>query len=101
MLWAISRVVAGPNFAAMREKGLQPHLDYLHSQKNILVVSGATLSDDGKAVTGSLLIVNVGSRAEAKAFVDNDPFQKSGLFTNVTITRMRKGQWNPQAAEGA
>ena len=100
MLWAISRVAA-PNFAAMRDKGLQAHLDYLHSQKNILVVSGATLTDDGKAVTGSLLIVNVGSRAEAGAFVDGDPFQKAGLFTNVTITRMRKGQWNPQAAEGS
>ena len=100
MLWAISRV-AGPNFAAMREKGLQPHLDYLHSQKKILVVSGATLTDDGKEVVGSLLILNVGSRTEAKVFADNDPFQKAGMFTNVTITRMRKGQWNPQAAEGA
>ena len=100
MLWAISRVAA-PNFAAMREKGLQPHLDYLHSQKNSLVVSGATLTDDGKEVTGSLLIVNVGSRAEAKAFVEADPFQKAGMFPSVTITRMRKGQWNPQAAEGA
>ena len=100
MLWAISRVAA-PNFAAMREKGLQAHMDYLHGQKNILVVSGATLTDDGKAVTGSLLIVNVGSRAEARAFVDGESFTKAGLFTNVTITRMRKGQWNPQAAEGA
>lgn len=100
MLWAISRI-AGPDFAARREKGLQPHLDYLHSQKNILVVSGATLTDDGKDVVGSLLIVNVGSRAEAKAFVDGDPFQKAGMFTDTKITRMRKGQWNPQAAEGA
>ena len=100
MLWAISRV-AGPDFAAKREKGLQAHLDYLRSQKEILVVSGATLTDDGRDLTGSLLIVNVGSRAEARAFVDGDPFQKAGLFTNVTITRMRKGQWNPQAAEGA
>ena len=100
MLWAISRV-AGPNFAAMREMGLQAHLDYLRSQKGILVVSGATLTDDGKEVTGSMLIVNVGSRAEAQAFVDDDPFQKAGMFTNVTITRMRKGQWNPQAAEGS
>jgi uncharacterized protein YciI len=100
MLWAISRVAA-PNFAAMREKGLQAHIDYLHSQKKILVVSGATLSDDGKEPTGSLLVINVNSRAEAQAFVDGDPFQKEGLFTKVTITRMRKGQWNPQAAEGA
>jgi uncharacterized protein YciI len=100
MLWAIFRVAA-PNFAAMREQGLQAHLDYLHSHRNILVVSGATLTDDGKEVTGSLLVVNVNSRAEAKAFVDNDPFQRAGMFQGVTITRMRKGQWNPQAAEGA
>ena len=100
MLWAVSRVAA-PNFAEMREKGLQAHLDYLHSQKKILVVSGATLTDDGKQIVGSLLIVNVNSRAEAKAFADADPFQKAGMFTGVTITRMRKGQWNPQAAEGA
>jgi uncharacterized protein len=100
MLWAISRV-AGPSFAQKREQGLQPHLDYLHSRKDILVLSGATLSDDGKDYTGSLLIVNVGSRAAAQAFVDGDPFQQAGMFTGVTITRMRKGQWNPQAAEGA
>ena len=100
MLWAIRRV-AGPGFAAKREQGLQAHLDYLHGQKGILVLSGATLTDDGSEVTGSLLIVNVGSRAEAREFVDADPFQKAGMFTTVTIARMRKGQWNPRAADGA
>lgn len=100
MLWAITRV-AGRDFATKREQGLQAHLDYLRSQKGILVLSGATLIDDGTEVIGSLLIVNVGSRAEARAFVDADPFQKAGMFTKVTIARMRKGQWNPQAAEGA
>ena len=64
MLWAISRVAA-PKFAENREKGLQPHVDYLRSQKNILVISGATTSDDGKQFVGSLLIVNVKTRAEA------------------------------------
>jgi uncharacterized protein YciI len=100
MLWAISRVAA-PNFAENREKGLQPHIDYLQSQKKILVLSGATTTDDGKDFVGSLLIVNVASRAEAQAFVDGDPFTKAGMFKGVTITRMRKGQWNPQAVEGA
>ena len=100
MLWAISRVAA-PNFAANREKNLQPHIDYLKSQKRILVLSGATTSDDGNDFVGSMLIVNVASRADAQAFVDGDPFTKAGMFKNVTITRMRKGQWNPGAAEGA
>jgi hypothetical protein len=100
MLWAISRV-AGPGFAARREQGLKPHLDYLHGRKDILVLSGATQTDDGKEYVGSLLIVNVASRAEAAAFIEGDPFQRAGMFTATTITRMRKGQWNPQAAEGA
>ena len=100
MLWAISRV-AKPNSAAIREKALQAHRDYLHSQKSIVIISGATLTDDGEEVTGSMLIVGVNSRAEAKAFSDGDPFTKAGMFKTVTITRMRKGTWNPQAAEGA
>ena len=100
MLWAISRTAA-PDFAERREQGLQPHMDYLRSQKNILVLSGATTSDDGKQYVGSLLIVNVKTRAEAQAFADGDPFTQSGMFTGMTITRMNKGQFNPQAAEGA
>ncbi len=100
MLWAISRV-AKPDSAAIREKALQAHRDYLHSQKSMVIISGATLTDDGEEVTGSMLIVNVNSRAEAKAFSDGDPFTKAGMFKTVTITRMRKGTWNPQAAEGA
>ena len=100
MLWAIARV-AGPKFTQLREKLLEPHLDYLRSQKKILVLSGGTTSDDGKEFVGSLLIVNVGTRAEAQAFVDGDPFTQAGLFTDVTITRMRKGQWNPEAADRA
>lgn len=100
MLWAILRVPA-PNFAENREKGLQPHLDYLRSQKDILVISGATTSDDGEQFVGSLLIVNVKTRAEAQAFVDGDPFTKAGMFTSVAITRMSKGEFNPRAAEGA
>jgi hypothetical protein len=100
MLWAISRV-AKSNSAAIREQALQAHRDYLHIQKSIVIISGATLTDDGEEVTGSMLIVSVNSRAEAKAFSDGDPFTKAGMFKTVTITRMRKGTWNPQAAEGA
>ena len=100
MLWAIS-CVDQPNTAAIREKALQPHRDYLKSQKGILVLAGVTQTDDGKEAIGSLFVVNVNSRAEAKAFSDGDPFTQNGVFKSITITRMRKGQWNPEAAEGA
>ena len=100
MLWAIS-CVDKPNTAAIRDSVLQPHRDYLASQKAILVLSGATQSDDGTQATGSLFILNVNSRAEAKKFSDGDPFTQKGVFANITITRMRKGNWNPGTAEGA
>ncbi len=100
MLWTIS-CTDKPNTAAVRASVLQPHRDYLQSQKGILVLAGATQTDDGTEAIGSLFVVNVNSRAEAKAFSDGDPFTQNGVFATITITRMRKGQWNPGAAEGA
>ncbi len=100
MLWAIS-CADKPNTAAIRDSVLQPHRDYLGSQKGILVLAGATQNDEGTAAIGSLFIVNVNSRAEAKKFSDGDPFTQKGIFASITITRMRKGQWNPEAAAGA
>jgi uncharacterized protein YciI len=100
MLWAII-CTDKPNTAAAREAVLTPHREYLKSQKGILVLAGATRSDDGDTALGSLFVVNVKSRAEAKAFSDGDPFTKTGVFANITITRMNKGQWNPEACEGA
>ena len=100
MLWVVS-CIDKPNTAAIRESVLQPHRDYLGSQKKILVLAGATQNDEGTAAVGSLFVLNVNSRAEAKAFSDGDPFTQNGVFSSITITRMRKGQWNPGAAEGA
>ena len=100
MLWAIS-CQDKPNTARIREEFLKPHREYLQSQKHILVLAGATQSDDGAEAIGSLFVVNVDSRAKAKEFSDGDPFTKAGVFSSIAIVRMRKGQWNPEAAESA
>ena len=100
MLWAIS-CTDNQNTAAIRDSVLQPHRDYLGSQKHILVLAGATQNDEGTEAIGSMFIVNVNSRAEPKKFSDGDPFTQKGVFKSITITRMKRGQWNPGAAEGA
>ena len=100
MLWVIT-CVDNPNTAEIRARVLQPHRDYLASQKGIIVLSGATQNDEGTEAIGSTFILNVNSRAEAKRFSDGDPFTQNGVFKSVTISRMRKGQWNPEVAEGA
>ncbi|HUB95071.1 MAG TPA: YciI family protein [Stellaceae bacterium] len=74
------------------------HLAYLDRHKDILVLGGALLAEDGVKRLGSCLILNLPSLAAAEAWSRDEPFRKAGLFKSVKITRMRRGQWNPGAA---
>ena len=83
---------------AIRDATREAHLAYLERNKNIVVLAGGTLAEDGRTRTGSVFIVNVTSREAAEKFSADEPFRKAGLFQSVKITRMRRGQWNPGAA---
>jgi uncharacterized protein YciI len=106
MLWAIS-CIDKPNSAALRDEQQKAFVAYLKkhmksedgSQRGIVFLTMRLLTDDGKENLGSMWIVNVNSRAEAKAFVDNTSFAKAGLFSSITITRVRKGQLFPELAD--
>jgi len=84
--------------AAVRAATREAHLAYLERHRHIVVLGGATLGEDGTTRTGSVLIINVRSREEAEKFSADEPFRKAGLFQTVKVTRMRRGQWNPDAA---
>ena len=66
------------------------HVAYLKAQGDQLVAAGPTTSDDGAAMTGSLLILDFAGRAEAEAFAAADPYAKAGLFDSVTIKPGKK-----------
>jgi uncharacterized protein len=83
---------------AIRAEARERHLAYLERHRDILVLGGALIGDDGVKRLGSCLIINVPGRAEAEAFSREEPFRRAGLFKSVAITRMRRGQWNPAAA---
>jgi uncharacterized protein len=83
---------------AIRAAERERHLAYLDRHEDILVLGGALLAEDGRTRTGSCLIINVPDLAAAEAFSHDEPFRKAGLFSLVKITRMRRGQWNPDAA---
>ena len=100
MLWVITCDTT-PNVGAARDQAAAAHREYMTAQKGILVLAGATRSDDGETILGSAFVIHVKSRAEAQAFSDNDPYTKAGVFNNIVIKRMTRGQWNPQAAEGS
>jgi uncharacterized protein YciI len=89
-----------PAQAHLRGELRETHLAYLDRFKDQLVLSGALLADDGPdpGRLGSVLIVNMPSKAAADEFAANEPFSKGGLFKSKSVTRMRRGQWNPAAA---
>jgi uncharacterized protein YciI len=88
----------GPDSAALRAVARDAHFAYLGKHEDILVLGGALLADDDTTRIGSVLIINVPSRAAAEAFSADEPLRKAGVFKSVTISRMRRGQWNPAAA---
>jgi uncharacterized protein YciI len=86
-----------PDGQAIRAATREAHLAYLERHKNIVVLAGGTLGEDGSR-TGSVFIINVPGREAAEKFSAEEPFRKAGLFRTVKITRMRRGQWYPQNA---
>jgi uncharacterized protein YciI len=87
-----------PDGAAVRAANREAHFAYLEKRRDILVLGGALLAEDGTTRTGSVLIINVPDLAAAEAFSRDEPFRKASLFGSVKISRMRRGQWNPAAA---
>jgi len=97
MLYIIYQI-DGPDSPEIRAATRDAHFKYLDDHEDILVLGGAMLAEDGKTRTGSVLIINVEDLTAAETFSENEPFRRAGLFERVEISRMRRGQWNPDAA---
>ena len=82
----------------IRSDRLQEHLAYLEQHRDIILLGGARLAEDGATRIGSTIILNVDTRDQAVAFSENEPFRKAGLYRCVEIERMRRGQWRPEIA---
>ena len=75
------------NSEALRLENRPAHLEYVLSRADEVSVAGPVTSEDGAAMIGTVLILNVDSQAQAQDFVDNDPYNKAGLFADIRIHR--------------
>ena len=55
----------------------------------VVEMAGPFLNDKGE-MSGSLVILEVGSKAEAEAWAAADPYAKAGLFAKVRIEEWKK-----------
>ena len=61
------------------------HWQYELANRHIILAAGSLRDDDGVTKTGSLLVLDVATRAEAEAFFANDPATKAGLRGTTSI----------------
>lgn len=64
------------------------HLAYIE-QTGTVTQAGPFLNDAGD-MCGSLVIVEVADLAAAKAWADNDPYAKAGLFESVSVQAWKR-----------
>ncbi|MFM2390454.1 MAG: hypothetical protein RLZZ437_2009 [Pseudomonadota bacterium] len=64
------------------------HLAYINDT-GIVDLAGPFLNADGQ-MTGSLVVLNVDSMAQAQAWADGDPYAKAGLFAQVTLQEWKR-----------
>jgi uncharacterized protein YciI len=77
-----------PDALEIRKANRDAHLAYA-KESGVVSVAGPTLDDNG-AMTGSVLALDVATRAEAEAFAAKDPYALAGLFASVEITGWRR-----------
>jgi uncharacterized protein len=64
------------------------HLAYIEAT-GVVEMAGPFLNPEGK-MTGSLVILNVDSLADAQSWADSDPYAMAGLFSGVVISEWKK-----------
>ena len=79
-----------PNSASLRAETRPAHLDFIRARIKQVSVAGPILAEDEKTPIGSMLIVNLPSRAEVDRFLADDPYGRAGLFQSVTVRPFRK-----------
>ena len=73
------------------------HIDFLKANAAAVKFAGPYLSEDGEAMTGSLIILEIADRAAAEAFAEADPYAIAGLFESREIRPWKWAIGNPDA----
>lgn len=87
-----------PGALELRLANRQAHLDYVKNSTSVRI-GGPILGDDGDSMAGSVLVLELDTLAQAKAWSDADPYTKAGLFSSIDIRPFRWTVGNPDLAK--
>lgn len=83
--------VDAPGTDREKKSRLRPiHVEYVAGQVHRIIASGGLFPEDDDFPNGGLIILDVETRADAVAYIENDPFFLNGIFNTYSIHRWRK-----------
>lgn len=77
-----------PDSLAVRMAHREAHLAYVGERRGVVRLAGPLLDEAGE-MCGSLLILDVATRAEAEAFAAGDPYQIGGVFERTELKAVK------------
>ena len=83
MLYAL-RCADKPGAVEIRLANREAHLNYV-AKTGCVKIAGPILADDETSMIGSLIVIDVDSLNDAKAWAQADPYNQADLFQSVEI----------------
>jgi uncharacterized protein len=74
-----------PDAQAQRSEIRPRHKAYLATKADQIAFAGPLVSDDGKTMVGSLLVIEFASREEAQRWLADEPFTRAGVYASTAI----------------
>jgi uncharacterized protein YciI len=74
-----------PGTAELRMQVRPEHRAYLAKMSDRMAFAGPLTSEDGQTIVGSLLAIDFPSRADADAWLKDEPFTKAGVYEQPMI----------------
>ena len=83
----------GEHGEALRAQATEAHLDHVEANIDRYAVAGP-LKQDGRNV-GSILVIKADSEDEARAFFEQDPYFKAGVWQAIRVDEFHAvaGDW--------
>jgi uncharacterized protein YciI len=85
-----------PGTAELRVQVRPEHRAYLAKLSDRMAFAGPLTSEDGQTVVGSLLAIDFPSRADADAWLKDEPFTKAGVYEKPII-HVFQNMWEQKA----
>jgi hypothetical protein len=73
------------NAQNLRQSLRQEHLDFIQKNNHIVKIAGPILAEDSQSMAGSILIVDLTTKAEVESFLNKDPYSTGELFESTEI----------------